>query len=164
MEKYVLGLRKNLKEVKESLSAFENENIFFCKLTDMSCSIPWFPSWMQLVQRRNSSDYFKSSVDGLYINSFALLASLNVHLSAETVLSNGANPKCQPQEQAAWPCRHLQKPPCADATTAGLLMGLWHVEISKQHESHAIQPTEKHRLQYLNTVIPVHSLIWTTWF
>lgn len=103
---------------------------------------------MQLVQRQNSSDYFKSLVDSLHINSFALLALLNVHLLkiAETVLSNGANPKCQPQEQAAWPCRHLQKPPCADATTAGLLTGLWHVEISKEHGSHAIQPTEKHRL------------------
>lgn len=97
----------------------------FCKLTDVSCSIPWFPSWMQLVQRQNSSDYFKSLADGLHINSFALLASLNVHLPAETVLSNGANPKCQPQARAARPCRCLQKAPCADASLQVSLMGLW---------------------------------------
>lgn len=40
MEKYALGLGKNLEEAKDSLSAFENETILFCKLTDMSCSIP----------------------------------------------------------------------------------------------------------------------------
>lgn len=116
MEKYALSLGKNLEEASNSLSAFKNENILFCKLTDVSCSIPRFPSWMQLVQRQNYSDYFKSLVDGLHINSFALLASLNVHLSAKTVLSNGANPKCQPQARAAQPCRRLQKAPCADAS------------------------------------------------
>lgn len=87
---------------------------------------------MQPVQRQNSSDYFKSLVDGLHINIFALLASLNVHLSAKTVLSNRANPKCQPQARAAWSCRHLQKPSCADASLQDYLTGLWHMGISKR--------------------------------
>lgn len=152
MEKYTLRLGKNLEEAKDSLSAFENENILFCKLTDMSCGMPWFPSWMQLVQRQNYSYNFKSLVDGLHINIFALLASLNVHLSAKTVLSNGANPKCQPQERAAWSCRHLQKPPCADASLQVYLTGLWHVEISKREScSTAYWETQAAVLEHRNS-------------
>lgn len=118
---------------------------------------------MQPVQRQNSSDYFKSLVDGLHINIFALLASLNVHLSAKTVLSNRANPKCQPQARAAWSCRHLQKPSCADASLQDYLTGLWHMGISKREPCNT-KPAEKHSLQYLNAEILVHSLIWNTQF
>lgn len=58
-------------------------------------------------------------------------------------------------------CRNL---PCKDTSLQVYLTGLWHVEISKEHESCAIQLTEKHRLQDWNTEILVHSLIWTTEF
>lgn len=33
-----------------------------------------------------------------------------------------------------------------DATTSGLFMGLQHIEIRREHESHGTQPTAKHRL------------------
>lgn len=58
-------------------------------------------------------------------------------------------------------CRNL---PCVDASVQVYLTGWWHVEISKEQESCAAQPTDKHRLQYWNTEIPVHFLIWMAQF
>lgn len=93
MEKYALGLGKNLGEAKDSLSAFVNENILFCKLT---CEL-WrtlIPILDVVCPRQNSMDYFESLVYGLHVNSFTLLASSSVHLSVKTSLSKWPRGTC----------------------------------------------------------------------
>lgn len=63
----------------------------------------------------------------------------NLSLMQQT--QNGSPKQGQPGPAEA--CRTALH---ADATTSGPLMGLWYAEIRSEHESHAIQPTAKHRL------------------
>lgn len=94
-------------------------------------------------------DYFESLVDGLHVNSFTLLASPNCTRQLKQCfqsehrepVSDAANPKQQRPVQRL--CRTVLH---EDDNTSGLFMGLWHTEIRREHESHAIQPTAKHRL------------------
>ena len=117
MEEYALGLGKNLEEAKDSLSAFVNENILFCKLTDMwvavypdshlGCSLskdrtPWviLKTWLMV--------YMLIVLRCLHHQACICQPKQCFQSEHGELVSNAANPKWQPQARAAWPCRGLQ--------------------------------------------------------
>lgn len=112
-----MGLGKNLKGAKNSLSAFVNENILICKLTYMWVAV--YPD------SRLGCNLSKDRTPWIILKAWLMVYTLIVlcclHHQAcicqpkqcfqsehGELVYDAANPKWQPQARAAWPCAGLQ--------------------------------------------------------